>query len=466
MRYYSYLISLLWLVLMLPLAAGNEDELLQQLQAIPGAEVEEIPPIPGYHRTFRIFLTQPLDHDNPAGKTFRQKIYLCHLNNDRPMVLGTEGYQVYHPTQYEISAILNANQLIVEHRFFNDSRPDSLDWQYLTIQQAADDHHRNVAVFKSIYPGKWINTGASKGGQTALFHRRFYPNDVDVTVAYVAPIPMSFTDPQLDAFLASVGDAACRDKIVHFQRLLLQHREEMLPLLQRWAETKEQAFSIGVPVAFEYAVLEYPFSFWQSAGSDCPSIPEIWGDPEAMFAHFGAVVPFSLYTDSGIARFRPFFYQAASELGYYGYRTEHLQDLLQAVPNPDNHIFTPPNSMPVYRPEVMQDIRNWLVHQGNNIIYIYGELDSWSGAGIVPGPETNALRMVNPGGHHATRIADFSPEDQAKIFQTLEVWLDMKVTGLGKQTGGGYLKLNLLFLLGAILITYYLFLRKRKPGQQ
>ena len=84
----------------------------------------------------------------------------------------------------------------------------------------------------------------------------------------------------------------------------------------------------------------------------------------------------------------------------------------------------------------------------------------------MPGPETNALRMVNPGGHHATRIADFSPEDQAKIFQTLEAWLDMKVTGLGKQTGGGYLKLNLLFLIGAILITYYLFLRKRKPGQQ
>lgn len=137
MRYYSFLISLLWLMLVLPLAAGGEDELLQQLQAIPGAEVEEIPPIPGYHRTFRIFLTQPLDHGNPAGKTFRQKIYLCHLNGDRPMVLGTEGYQVFHPAQYEISAILNANQLIVEHRFFNDSRPDSLDWRYLTIKQAA-----------------------------------------------------------------------------------------------------------------------------------------------------------------------------------------------------------------------------------------------------------------------------------------------------------------------------------------
>lgn len=466
MKHNLLMLSLLWLVWVLPLAAGGEDELLQQLQAIPGAEVEEIPAIPGYHRTFRIFLTQPLDHGNPAGKTFRQKIYLCHLSVDRPMVLGTEGYQVFHPAQYEISAILNANQLIVEHRFFNDSRPDSLEWQYLAIKQAAADHHRIVKFFKPLYPGKWINTGASKGGQTALFHRRYYPQDVDVTVAYVAPIPMSFTDPQLDAFLATVGDAACREKIANFQRLLLQHREEILPLLQRWAEEKNQVFSIGIPVAFEYAVLEYPFSFWQSAGSDCPSIPESWGDPEAMFAHFGAVVPFDLYSDSGIERFRPFFYQAASELGYYGYRTEHLQDLLVAVPNPDNHIFAPPNSMPVYRPERMKDIRNWLERQGNNIIYIYGELDSWSGAGIVPGPATNALRMVNPGGHHATRIADFPPEDQEKIFQTLETWLGMKVSGLGKQTGGGYLKLNLLFLIGAILITYYLFLRGRKPGQQ
>ena len=40
---------------------------------------------------------------------------------------------------------------------------------------------------RPIYGAAWISTGASKGGMTVMYHRRFYPADVDGTVAYVAP---------------------------------------------------------------------------------------------------------------------------------------------------------------------------------------------------------------------------------------------------------------------------------------
>ncbi|MFX8766579.1 hypothetical protein ABTM49_20540, partial [Acinetobacter baumannii] len=66
--------------------------------------------------------------------------------------------------------------------------PNPVDWKQLTIKNAADDLHAIVSSLKRLYKGKWVATGASKGGQTSLFYKCYYPTDVDATVAYVAPI--------------------------------------------------------------------------------------------------------------------------------------------------------------------------------------------------------------------------------------------------------------------------------------
>src|SRR5690606_2644245 len=84
-----------------------------------------------------------------------------------------------------------------------------------------------------IYRGKWLTTGASKGGMTSLFHRRFFPNDVDATVAYVAPIDYPEDAVQSPTnryimFLENVGsDPACRQKLKDFQNTVLARREAM-----------------------------------------------------------------------------------------------------------------------------------------------------------------------------------------------------------------------------------------------
>ena len=41
-----------------------------------------------------------------------------------------------------LTNLLDANQIMVEHRYFGKSVPDSLDWNYLNIKQSAADHHR------------------------------------------------------------------------------------------------------------------------------------------------------------------------------------------------------------------------------------------------------------------------------------------------------------------------------------
>src|SRR4029453_18614710 len=87
-----------------------------------------------------------------------------------------------------------ANQPPPGHRYFEPSRPDQTDWSFDSIRQSATDEHRIIEQLKSIYTARWLTTGHSKGGMTAVYHRRFFPDDVDATVAYVAPISFSRAD--------------------------------------------------------------------------------------------------------------------------------------------------------------------------------------------------------------------------------------------------------------------------------
>ena len=87
--------------------------------------------------------------------------------------------------------------------FMPQQNPLFEPWQYLTIKQAAADHHAIIQTLKAkLYPrSKWVTTGISKGGQTTIFHRYFYPEDADVSVPYVAPLNLKEVDPRIERFL-------------------------------------------------------------------------------------------------------------------------------------------------------------------------------------------------------------------------------------------------------------------------
>ena len=374
------------------------------------------------NNSFIITFAQPLDHDNVAGVSFTQRIYLTHVGFDQPMVMVTEGYAAPRNRLYEISNLLTANQLIVEHRYFGVSTPKTKDWQHLTTRQAATDHHRIIESFKKLYTEKWLTTGISKGGQTAIYHRYYYPDDVDVTVPYVAPLNFEVEDPRLTKFLNSVGSASCRKKIFEYQRRLLERREALLPLMKWYCLGKEQKFTIGREAAFEYAVLEYPFSFWQW-GKDCRDIPTATASNDEMLQHLIDVVGFNLYSDRGVAYYHPFFYQAMTELGYYGFDTTGLRHLLKAVPQPSNAIFAPMSNL-AFDAKLNQDVRKWLRKSGNKMLYIYGELDAWSGAAVNPSGKTDALKIVMKNrAHHDARIKNMTSADKQKTIETLNRWL-------------------------------------------
>ena len=432
MRYLNVYQLLVVLVLSLVFVSCEKDKpdnrlLIEKLNDLPGVTAVSIEAVYGYPEQFRLEITQPLDHNNPNGPSFIQEAYLHHAGEDLPMVFGPAGYGTSERTGQELGEILGANMLIVTHRYFVGAEPDPdiADWNYLNIAQAAADHHRIVEMFKEIYKGAWVSSGASKSGQTALFHRRFYPNDVDATVAYVAPIVFGTKDPRFVPFMEQVGSADCRSAQNNFERRLLGNRDALIPKFVAWFSDNGYTFSLDPDEAFEYAVLEYHFAFWQFHNTPCEAIPDETATVDELFNHLVDVLWINFFADSYMYYYTPYYYQALKENGYPSYITSHLSDLLEVATDPGAEFFVFADVTATYNPTVVQDINQWLTTEGNNIIFIYGEYDPWSSAMFEPGNATNALRVIQAEEDHGVKIRDL--DEEQRVLDSLEAWLGLEI---------------------------------------
>lgn len=419
---------ILFLLVVFSSAFYSQTELFNKLKSFK--EISNITPVDhnsAYTEAYEMIITQPLDHNKPNGQKFKQRIFLSHSDYTQPMVFVTEGYAANRNYQSELAKILDANQIIVEHRYFGKSVPAKMNWQYLNIKQAAADHHAIVQLFKKIYSGKWISTGISKGGQTTLFFKRFYPNDVDAAVPYVAPVNLAQEDPRIYMFLKSVGTEECRDRITQFQRAFLSHREEIKKLLMQDAEKNNIHFAWDYDFVLEYMTLEYSFAFWQWGQTKCEDIPGPGATTEQLYEHMKKSNPLYFFTKKAMEDFGPFYVQAYNEIGYYGYDLSPFKDLLKEIKDGSNIMLVPKDAKIHYDCGVMQDVNKWLQKHGNNILYIYGGNDTWNATSIQLTGETNAVKMVRKGGSHGTRIKSFDGEEKEKIYSTLEQWLGIKI---------------------------------------
>ena len=180
----------------------------------------------------------------PRGDLFSENLHFS-FDPSKPVVLITAGYDTKYYYTSEITSTLKCNQVMAEHRYFGRSRPDSIQWQYLDTWQAATDHHRIVEMFKEVYPRQWISTGISKGGQTAMYHSYYYPDDVDVSVPYVAPLNFGLEDERIYSFLDQVGPARERGKSKRFQKMALKHQDRYLPAFKKFSEEKGYTYESG-----------------------------------------------------------------------------------------------------------------------------------------------------------------------------------------------------------------------------
>ncbi|GID65248.1 tripeptidyl aminopeptidase [Actinoplanes cyaneus] len=440
-RIVAILASALLLLSPATAARAADDPLLDQLAAIPGLTVVSETPGTGY-RFFVLTYRQPADHRHPRAGTFEQRLTLLHRSSTAPTVLYTNGYGLAaspRPTQTEPTALLGGNQVSVEHRFFTPSRPAPADWSDLNIWQEASDEHRIVTAFKSVYAAKWIQTGGSKGGMTSVYHRRFYPGDVDGVVAYVAPDDViNPEDSAYDKFFDTVGTPECRATLDGVQREALRRRDRLVPRLEADAAEQGWTFSGSIGTAdrsFEMTVLDSVWAFWQySTAADCATVPAATASDDEIYAWIDTVAGWSFYTDQGLAPYWPYYYQAASQLGWPSLRFEHLRGLRHYPGIYTANSSLPPELRRPHNPVPMIDVDLWVRTASERMLFVYGQNDPWSAERFTPSRRDSAL-YVAPGANHGANIAKLTPADSAAATALLRRWAGVPASIAAKQPG-------------------------------
>jgi hypothetical protein len=412
-----------------PAAVQQQDDIVERLKQVEGLTIvkEEPPPAPGM-RFFYLTYEQPVDHNKPAKGTFKQRFSLLHRDTSRPMILHTTGY--YMPQRAfraEPTRLVDGNQISVEQRFFEPSRPAPADWTKLTIKQAATDHHRLVTALKPIYDQEWISTGASKGGMTSVYHRRFFPNDVDGVVAYVAPNDaVNDADGAYDDFFTKVGSTeACQDALETLQQQALKRRATLVPRYEQYAKDNglhfDQVFGTA-DKAFEMTVLDTAWAFWQySLEKDCTAVPPADATDDQIWEFIDAVAGFSFYTDEGILPYAPYFYQAATQLGWPSLKFKHLEGLLKYPKLYQANSSLPAELKSEHDARPMLDVDRWVKQQSSEMLFVYGENDPWGAEPFVDSNE-DSYTFTAPGANHGANIAALTPNDAAQATAALERW--------------------------------------------
>jgi hypothetical protein len=413
----------------LPAAAPcAANDLLGRLNCVPGVVATSN----GMPDQYLIELTQPVDHARPDGATFQQRILLTYVGPDAPFVLHTTGYELFS-FRSDLGKHLSANELEVEHRFFGTSTPMPRDFTTMNIVQSAHDSHHIVELLRPVLQGHWLNTGHSKGGMTALFHRRFFPCDVDGSVPYVTPLSYSMDDERYGKALQQLGGdkyAACRQVFRDLDRAIISQKSTLGPSLTGtymklggpevalWELTGLMSWSL-----FQYEKLDDP-----SRG--CPAYQAVAASPPE-FAQLVAAYAKSAegFSDQSLATAEndPLFgytYQTTNELGAQGASRDHLTDLgpVPALPQvgPLSLGSVP---VPQYEPRSMRDVQDWVKAHGSRFIFVYGEFDPWFAGSVDIDGAPDALKLVAPAMNHGAGFADLTQADQLAMDAALHRWL-------------------------------------------
>ena len=432
-RYYRFLLCTHILSLLFVAnsiwADSHLHELLLKMPAISGVEQLESDL---YKEKYVMYISQDIDPKNPDTGTFKQRLILCHVGFDRPTIMVTEGYFADYALrkdyQDELSKLFNANVIVVEYRYFAKSVPQPCNWDYLTVENSLYDLHHVNQLFRTVYHDKWISTGISKGGQTTMFYRAFFPDDVDVSVPYVAPLNKALEDGRHEPFLEKkVGTPSERRHLLDFQTEVLKRRDSLVPLFRKYCDKKNYTFRVPIGEIFDYCVLEYPFAIWQW-GTPIDLVPEVTSADSVLLNSLITYSEPNYFSEQSV--FLPFNVQAVRELGYYGYDIKPFRKYLALKKSKDymHRVMLPAEfSHLKFDKTLYRKTKRFLKKNDPGIIYIYGGIDPWGASGVGDikflRKKKNIKVYTLPKGSHRTRIGSFPKEQQDDIIRSITKWL-------------------------------------------
>ncbi len=403
--------------------------LLAELQALPGVTAVEMTTETSGYAYYVLHFTQPVDHDDPTGPTFQQEVSLLHADPNLPMIVETDGYWDYtldYPV--ELTQIFGANQISIEHRYFAASTPANPDWTKLTIAQMAADEHAIVTALKTIYKGPFVSTGASKGGMTAVYFRRFYPDDVVGTVPYVAPLSFAAPDERYATFLDNNGTPACHAAVRAAAVEMLSNRRAALETAAR-AEASSMGESytrVAIEPATESAILGLEWSFWQYHGvGECGTVPAVTATDDQMWTFLSNVSPVDDSDDEQIDAFAPYDYQAYFQLGYPDGGEGAYLGTYEMYNTIDYEDIVPVGAtVPTYDGgSAMHDIDGYVQTDGADLVFVYGQWDPWTAGAFTLGNASDALLLIEAEGTHGSDISGLATGDQNAALAKISAWL-------------------------------------------
>lgn len=403
------------------------DSLMARIEKLPSVKDVKRLASKDFKDKYVLYIEQPVSHKDPSLGKFRQRVFVMHAGLDRPTVLVTEGYGASYAGnpnyREEISRLFNTNIIFVEHRYFLESTPENKDWKYLTAENSAFDLHNVTMIFREVYKKKWIATGISKGGQTALLYRAFFPDDVHITVPYVAPLCKGVEDGRHEPFIANfAGTPDQRAKILAFQREVLKRRATLQPMFDSFCNEKRYEFNLPLEEIYDYSVLEFSFALWQW-GSNTDEIPALDADDKMIFAYWMKISSPDYFVKESPTT--SFFIQAAKELGYYGYDTKPLEGLLKIKSSKGYlaKLFLPQDQKFKFSKKLSKKLEKFVATTTSKMIFIYGEYDPWSAVMVNEPKSSNIVVVTDPAGSHRARISTLPEESRQRVVSLLERWL-------------------------------------------
>lgn len=418
------------------LAQTDSTEFMKNLCALPGvSEVKKLETT-RFPEKYVLKIRQNLDTDNAEAGTFNQRVIVGYVGEDRPTVIVTEGYNADYAMSpsyiEELSDLFDANMVFCEYRYFGESMPKPTDWNFLTVENSLGDLHNVNTTFRKLFKGKWISTGISKGGQTTMFYRTYYPNDVDVSVSYVAPLNKSVEDGRHEPFLRDEVGTKKERKAVHNAQLeMFKRKSSLVEMLEKKVKADGLNFNLPLDEIFDYELMEYPFAFWQW-GTPVSEIPSSKDSDEVWFEHLMKVSGPDYFSVPG--RYLSFNMQALRELGYYGYEIDPDFKKYCSISSTKDYLrrLMIPESMGEWRnvsfePTLYNKTVEYLKNNDPKHIFIYGEIDPWTASGVAGwldcSGKQNMRVYVQPRGSHKARIGNMPEDMKAEIMERLNGWL-------------------------------------------
>ena len=374
-----------------------------------------------YLSQYSMYILQPVNHDQPGGDKFKQKVCILFRGYDRPTIMVTEGYLWNGFSDAEdIGKNLNANMVHVEHRNFGESyNQDKGKWEYETSAQASADLHAVYQALKPIFKGKWMSAGTSKNGETSIDYAYYYPDDMDLAAAFCSPFNLSLTDKRYGKYLFYVsGTEEVRDKLEKSIRTALENGEEGL---YKKACKHHEEKNLPAPSFAEYVFncFDTFFNFYQyiHPSRHQKQIEAITENEDKFVTEICNTI-----ADNRDPETYTYFVDCAKEQGFPNPGYDYFADLLEGTGFKAEDGLT----------SLLKEEDRWLVKHYDNsqrtkmcedffvnsttpLLLYYSKDDPWS-AGQPEKTGPNVKKVINPTGIHSSHINDpnYCPADIKK----------------------------------------------------